>query len=104
MLNEQADENELITVEVRTTHIERAIPSSAANCATARALRDAGFQDVEVSLDCMVLDGVRYDYFDDGLIQWQQDAISGDGMAPIAMQLDSERRSVKFLKTLPWTT
>ena len=55
-------------------------------------------------MDCMVLDGVRYDYFDDGLIQWQQDAIDGEEMAPIAMQLDSERRSIKSLKGVPWTT
>ena len=51
----------------------------------------------------MVLDGVRYDYFDDGLIQWQEDAIYGEEMLPIAMQLDSERRSIRSLKTVPWT-
>ena len=28
----------------------------------------------------MVLDGVRYNYFDDGLIQWQKDAIDGEEM------------------------
>ena len=57
-----------------------------------------------MSLDYMVLDGVRYDHFDDGLIQWQQDAIDGEEMAPIAMQLDSERRIVRSLNTVPWTT
>ena len=48
----------------------------------ARALRDAGFQDAEVSLDYMVLDGVNYYYFDRGLIQWQEDAIDGEEMIP----------------------
>ena len=52
----------------------------------------------------MMIDGVRYDYFDDGLIQWQQDAIDGEEMTPIAMQLDSERRIVSSLKDLPSTT
>ena len=69
----------------------------------ARALRDAGFENVEVSLDYIMLDGVNY-YFDDGLIQWQQDAINDDGMTPMAMQLDFERRSARVLKTVPWTT
>ena len=54
-------------------------------------------------MDCMVINGVRYDYFDHGLIQWQEDAIDGEEMLPIAMQLDSERRSIKSLKTVPWT-
>ena len=53
----------------------------------------------------MVLDGVNYYYyFDRGLIQWQEDAIDGEEMIPMAMQLDSERRSIKSLKTMPWTT
>ena len=52
----------------------------------------------------MVLDGVNYDYFDRGLTQWQEDAIDGEEMIPIAIQLDSERRSIKSLKTMPWTT
>ena len=99
----QPDGNTAITVEVRRTHIERAIPSSADNCAMAKALRDAGFDEVMVARSFMRLDRVYYQ-LDEDLIQWQQDAISGNGMAPIAMQLDSERRSVKFLKTLPWTT
>ena len=65
----------------------------------ARALRDAGFM-VMVELYTMVLDGREYGV-DADLVQWQQDAINvGDGMIPIAMQLDFERRSVKFLKTL----
>ena len=52
-------------------------------------------------MGCMVVDGVRYDYFDHGLIQWQKDAIDGDEMDPIAMQLDSERRIVRSLNTVP---
>ena len=48
----------------------------------------------------MRLDGVYYQ-LDEDLIQWQQDAISGDGMAPMTMQLDLEHRSVEFLKNLP---
>ena len=55
-------------------------------------------------MDCMVIDGVRYDYFDGGLTQWQQDAIDGEEMDPIAMQLDSEHRIVISLKGLPSTT
>ena len=53
-----------------------------------------------VELYTMMLDGREYEV-DADLIQWQQDAIDGDGMIPMAMQLDFERRSVKFLKTLP---
>ena len=68
----------------------------------ARALRDAGFM-VMVELYTMVLDGREYGV-DADLVQWQQDAINGDGMIPIAMQLDFEHGSVEFLKTLPWTT
>ena len=55
-------------------------------------------------MDYMVIDGVRYDCFDRGLTQWQEDAIDGEEMAPMAMQLDSERRIVSSLKTIPWTT
>ena len=51
----------------------------------------------------MRLGGVYYQA-DENLIQWQQDAISGKGMDPMAMQLDFEQGSVRFLKTLPWTT
>ena len=65
----------------------------------ARALRDAGFK-VMVELYTMLLDGREYEV-DADLIQWQQDAINGDGMIPIAMQLDFEDRSVEFLKNLP---
>ena len=68
----------------------------------ARALRDAGFN-VLVNLYVILLDGREYQ-IDADLIQWQQNAISGEGMDPMAMQLDFERRSVKFLKTVPWTT
>ena len=51
---------------------------------------------------------------DADLVQWQKDAIDFDpfdpedndegnldGMTPMAMQLDFERRSAKFLKTVP---
>ena len=57
----------------------------------------------------IVLDGREYS-IDADLVQWQKDAITGpsrrtlDGMTPMAMQLDFERRSAKFLKTVPWTT
>ena len=64
----------------------------------ARALRDAGFK-VMVELYTMLLDGREYQ-LDADLIQWQQDAINGDGMMPIAMQLDFEHRSAEFLKNL----
>ena len=103
MLSEQPDGPTALTVEVRTTHIERATPSSAANCAIAQALRDAGFDTVVVARSCMRLDGVYYQAEED-LIQWQRDAIDGEEMLPMAMQLDFERRSVNILKTLPWTT
>ena len=99
-MSEQPDGPRALTVEVRTTHIERAIPSSAANCAIAQALRDAGFDTVMVARSCMRLGGVYYQA-DEDLIQSQRDAISGKGMNPMAMQLDSERRSVNVLKTLP---
>ena len=66
----------------------------------ARALRDAGFQDVEVFLDFVSADGVVYQ-IDNVLVDWQQHAINGDGMIPITMQLDFEHRSVEFLKKLP---
>ena len=65
----------------------------------ARALRDAGFK-VMVELHTVLLDGREYQ-LDADLIQWQQDAINGDGMIPMAMQLDFEHRSVEFLKNLP---
>ena len=51
----------------------------------------------------MVIDGVRYDYFDGDLTQWQQDAINGEEMDPMTMQLDSERRIIS-LKGVPSTT
>ena len=75
----------------------------------ARALRDARFENVEVRMYVIVLDGREYS-IDADLVQWQKDAITGpyrrtlDGMTPMTMQLDFERRSVKFLKTLPQTT
>ena len=48
-----------------------------------------------------MINGVRYDYFGHGLIQWQEDAIDGEEMLPIAMQLDSGRRIVRSLNTVP---
>ena len=99
MLSKQPDGPQALTVEVRNTHIERAIPSSAAKCAMAQSLRDAGFDTVTVFRSFMRLDGIYYQ-LDEDLIQWQRDAISGKGMDPMAMQLDSERRSVNVLKTL----
>ena len=104
----QPDGNAVITVEVRANHIYGANPDSAIDSAMARALRDAGFM-VMVELYTMVLDGREYGV-DARLVQWQQDAVNvddegkGEVMIPIAMQLDFERRSVRFLKTLPWTT
>ena len=100
MLNEQPDGPQTLTVEVRRTHIERATPSSAAKCAMAQALRDAGFDTVTVFRSFMRLDGIYYQ-LDEDLIQWQRDAISSKGMDPMAMQLDSERRSANVLKTGP---
>ena len=95
----------------------------------AKALRDAGFKNVSVEMSVIMLEGQKYEV-DAHLVQWQQDAIDFDpfdptktttkattnrngnrngngnsnGMTPMTMQLDFERRSVKFLKTLPWTT
>ena len=92
----------------------------------AKALRDAGFKNVTVEMSVILLDGRKYEV-DAHLVQWQKDAIDFDpfdpedndedndegndegnrnrnGMTPMAMQLDFERRSVRFLKTLPWTT
>ena len=92
----------------------------------AKALRDAGFKNVTVEMSVIMLEGRKYEV-DAHLVQWQQDAIkfdpfhpedndegndegnsnrngNGNGMTPMTMQLDFESRSVKFLKTLPWTT
>ena len=82
----------------------------------AKALRDAGFKNVTVEMSVILLNGRKYEV-DAHLVQWQQDAIkfdpegnddgngngNGEGMTPMTMQLDFERRSVRFLKTLPWT-
>ena len=91
----------------------------------AKALRDAGFKHVSVEMSVIMLEGQKYEV-DAHLVQWQQDAIdfdpfdpedndegndegnrnrngNGNGMTPMTMQLDFERRSVRFLKTLPWT-
>ena len=67
----------------------------------ARALRDAGFKVVTVDLYTMLLDGREYS-IDADLVQWQKDAITGpsrrtlDGMVPIAMKVDREKRLVEF--------
>ena len=91
----------------------------------AKALRDAGFKHVSVEMSVITLEGQKYEV-DADLVQWQNDAIdfdfdpedndegndegnsnrngNGNRMTPMTMQLDFERRSVKFLKTMPWTT
>ena len=67
----------------------------------ARALRDAGFKVVTVDLYTMLLDGREYS-IDADLVQWQKDAITGpsrrtlDGMIPITMKVDREKRLVEF--------
>ena len=67
----------------------------------ARALRDAGFKVVTVDLYTMLLDGREYS-IDADLVQWQKDAITGpsrrtlDGMIPITMRVDREKRLVEF--------
>ena len=43
----------------------------------------------------MLIDGREYEV-DADLVQWQQDAMSGKGMDPMAMQFDFERRSVRM--------
>ena len=69
----------------------------------ARALRDAGFKVVTVDLYTMLLDGREYS-IDADLVQWQKDAITGpsrrtlDGMIPMAMKVDREKRLVEFVQ------
>ena len=63
----------------------------------ARALRDAGFKDVAVSMDYMVLDGVHYQV-DDVLIEWQQNAIDEEVMSPIAMKFYPEHSLVELVE------
>ena len=69
----------------------------------ARALRDAGFKVVTVDLYTMRLDGREYS-IDADLVQWQKDAITGpsrrtlDGMTPMAMKVDPEKRLVEFVQ------
>ena len=63
----------------------------------ARALRDAGFKDVAVSMDCMMLDGVHYEV-DDVLIEWQQNAIDEEVMSPIAMKFYPEHSLVELVE------
>ena len=67
------------------------------------ALRDAGFKVVTVDLYTMLLDGREYS-IDADLVQWQKDAITGpsrrtlDGMIPITMKVDREKRLVEFVQ------
>ena len=67
------------------------------------ALRDAGFKVVTVDLYTMLLDGREYS-IDADLVQWQKDAITGpsrrtlDGMTPITMKVDREKRLVEFVQ------
>ena len=67
------------------------------------ALRDAGFKVVTVDLYTMRLDGREYS-IDADLVQWQKDAITGpsrrtlDGMIPMAMKVDREKRLVEFVQ------
>ena len=63
----------------------------------ARALRDAGFKDVVVSMDYMILDGVHYEV-NDLFIEWQQDAIDGEVMSPIAMKFYPEHSLVELVE------
>ena len=63
----------------------------------ARALRDAGFKDVAVSMDYMMLDGVHYEV-DDVLIEWQQNAIDEEVMSPIAMKFYPEHSLVELVE------
>ena len=69
----------------------------------ARALRDAGFKVVTVDLYTMRLDGREYS-IDADLVQWQKDAITGpsrrtlEGMIPMAMKVDREKRLVEFVQ------
>ena len=63
----------------------------------ARALRDAGFKDVAVSMDYMVLDGVHYQV-DDVLIEWQQNAIDDEVMSPVAMKFYPEHSLVELVE------
>ena len=69
----------------------------------ARALRDAGFKVVTVDLYTMLLDGREYS-IDADLVQWQKDAITGpsrrtlEGMIPITMKVDPEKRLVEFVQ------
>ena len=66
----------------------------------ARALRDAGFRDIEVNLDRIVLDdGVCYQV-DDDLVDWQRDAMKGEGMSQIAMKFCREHRLVELVEEL----
>ena len=63
----------------------------------ARALRDAGFKDVAVSMDYMMLDGVHYQV-DDVLIEWQQNAMDEEVMSPIAMKFYPEDSLVELVE------
>ena len=62
------------------------------------ALRPAGFRDIEVNLETIVLDdGVCYQV-DDDLVEWQRDAMKGEGMSQIAMKVDREKHLVELVE------
>ena len=63
----------------------------------ARALRDAGFKDVTVSMDYMMLGGVHYEV-NDLFIEWQQNAIDEEVMSPIAMKFYPEHSLVELVE------
>ena len=63
----------------------------------ARALRDAGFKDVTVSMDCMILDGVLYEV-NDLFIEWQQNAVDEEVMSPTAMKFYPEHSLVELVE------
>ena len=63
----------------------------------ARALRDAGFKDVAVSMDYIMLDGVHYEV-NDLFIEWQQNAIDEEVMSPIAMKFYPEHSLVELVE------
>ena len=66
----------------------------------ARALRDVGFKDVEVSFEWILLDDVHYKA-DKVLADWQRDAIDdGGSMTPIRMKLDPDQGRIEFVEEL----
>ena len=70
----------------------------------ARALREVGFKDVEVSFEWILLDGVHYKV-DKVLVDWQRDAIDdGGSMTPIRMKLDLDQGRLSFWRIYDPTT